>query len=252
MRRFADRREPSGASRDAAVAGPAETAGDRSDVALRKRLARMAFDVHDGPMQELIAVGYGLRALKETAQLSTDGAIAARQKAEIDQLAVQLSKTEQMLRSMMFSLEENSAVHDDVAAVVAELANAFERESSAAVDVITEGDLELHTDSQRIAVERVLRESLSNITRHADAANVTIELRGTRHALVLRVRDDGRGFDPDDRAREGIARIGLEAMRERLQMIGGTLTVDSRPGGPTTVTASIAKWDPQLTDEVAG
>jgi signal transduction histidine kinase len=69
---------------------------------------------------------------------------------------------------------------------------------------------------------------------------------------VLRVRDDGRGFQPDDCGRDGTARIGLEAMKERLQMIGGTLSVDSRPGGPTTITASIEKWHPQLLDQMAG
>jgi len=108
------------------------------------------------------------------------------------------------------------------------------------------GDLELHTDSQRIAFVRVLQESLSNIAKHADAANVTIQLRDMQHSLLLQVRDDGRGFQSDDCCRSGTTHIGLDAMRERLQVIGSTLTVDSRAGGPTTITAVIEKWQPPL------
>jgi len=206
----------------------------------------MAFDVHDGPMQDLIAIGYRQRALQATVVDSPGSISADRLTAEFDQLGVQLAGTEKMLRSMMFSLEENAAAQTDLMAIVAEHANAFKRHAAAAVEVIADGDLELYTDSQRIAVERVLQESLSNIAKHADAANVTIQLRGTRHSLLLQVRDDGRGFQPGDCSRSGSTHIGLDAMRERLQLIGSTLTVDSRPGGPTTITAVIEKWQPRL------
>jgi signal transduction histidine kinase len=60
--------------------------------------------------------------------------------------------------------------------------------------------------------------------------------------LRLEVCDDGRGFDPDATGRIGADHIGLEGMRERLQLLGGTLTVDSRPGGPTTIIAELEKW----------
>ena len=116
----------------------------------------------------------------------------------------------------MFSLEENAAARTDLLAVVAEHVETFKSHASAAVEVIAHGDLELCTDSQRIAAERVLRESLSNIAKHAGAASVTIQLRGTRDSLLLQVRDDGHGFEPGDRRRSGTARVGLDAMRERL------------------------------------
>jgi len=94
-----------------------------------------------------------------------------------------------------------------------------------------------------------LQESLSNIAKHADAANVTIQLRDMQHSLLLQVRDDGRGFQSDDCCRSGTTHIGLDAMRERLQLIGSTLTVDSRAGGPTTITAVIEKWQPPLNQQ---
>src|SRR5258708_2321386 len=71
--------------------------------------------------------------------------------------------------------EENAAARTDLLAVVAEHVETFKSHAPAAVEVTAHGDLELCTHSQRIAAERVLRESLSNIAKHAGAANVTIQ-----------------------------------------------------------------------------
>jgi signal transduction histidine kinase len=237
--------EPPSAPKIATAPAPAEKAGgDNARQGLERRIMRMAFDMHDGPMQELIAVGYGLRALRETALSSVSETSAVRVGLDFDQLFAQLCEVERRLRSMMFALDESAAPDADLVTVVTDQANAFKRRSSAAIEVITEGDLELHTDSQRIAVERVLQESLSNIAKHADAANVTVQLLGTRKSVLLQVRDDGRGFRPEDAGRSGAGRIGLHSMKTRLHLIGSTLSVDSRPGGPTTITAVIEKWQP--------
>lgn len=115
--------------------------------ALQRRLQRMAFDVHDGPLQDLIAIGFGLRELRVTAIGSSGGSGADRLGAEFDQLAVRLAETEKVLRSMMFSLEENAGARGDLMVVVAELVNTFKFHASAAVEVIAQGDLDLCTDS---------------------------------------------------------------------------------------------------------
>ena len=97
----------------------------------------------------------------------------------------------------------------------------------------------------------MLRESLSNVARHAAASRVSIQLRGYSDSLLVRVQDNGRGFDPDARALgQGGRHVGLKTMRERLDLIGGTLKIDSQPGGPTTITAVIDKWRPGSVDEL--
>jgi two-component system NarL family sensor kinase len=210
--------------------------------AMRRRLARMAFDVHDGPMQELIALSYGLQALqrKVAAEFDRDQVVFG----EFEQLGARLVETEQMLRSMMFALEQTSAETTDQSVIVERQVAAFrERCPEVNVDVIASGNVELQTDSQRIALDRVLRESLTNIAKHAGADNVSVRLQGLRDVLVVQISDDGRGFETIDQ-RIG-TRVGLRAMRDRLEMIGGVLTIDSRPGGPTTVSATIEKWQPQ-------
>jgi two-component system, NarL family, sensor kinase len=212
--------------------------------ALSRQLRRMAFDVHDGPMQDLIGIAYRLRTLRKTAADSVDPAVSVRMIGEIDELTAQMASTEQMLRSLMFTLEQSAAPHSDLMAAVSEHVEAFKREVLIPVRVVADGDLELYTDSQRIAVSRVLRESLTNIAKHADASEVAVDLYGNDEVLLLSVCDNGRGFDAGAVGPRGTAHRGLTAMRERLRFIGGSLIVESQPGGPTTVTATIQKWRP--------
>jgi signal transduction histidine kinase len=246
-RRSHDRRQPVGSASAQARPGKTEVADTDVDAtveALRRRLLRVAFDVHDGPMQDLIAVGYGLNALRMQVAAAVGEERVASIAPAFDDLLVQLSATERTLRSMMFSLEKNAASRTDLLEIVAHQTAAFRRHSDVEVEVISEGDLELYTDSQWIAVERILLESLSNIAKHADATSVTIRLRGTSESFLVQVQDDGRGFVPHTSRRAGSNHVGLGAMRKRLGLLGGTFDVDSRPGGPTTVTATIEKWRP--------
>ena len=217
--------------------------GDVADVSgtnvslegLQRRLSRLAFDVHDGPLQELAALGYELNNLRKRTTLSSSPDPDPELDAEFERMMSQLASVEGMLRSMMFAMEEGAAASMDLELVVEQQVDAFRALSpSTDVDVSSEGDLGLHTDSQRILVHRVLRESLSNVARHSAASRVSIQLRGYSDALLVRVQDNGRGFDPQARARgRGGRHVGLKTMRERLHLIGGTLSIDSQPGGPT-------------------
>jgi signal transduction histidine kinase len=211
---------------------------------LQRRLSRLAFDVHDGPLQELAALGYELSNLRnKTTQLAPP---ALELDGEFERMMSQLSNVEAMLRSMMFAMEEGGEASSDLKDAVDQQVTAFKALCPATeVDVSAEGDLGLHTDSQRILVDRVLRESLSNVARHSEASSVSIQLRGFSDALLVRVQDDGKGFDPQASAQgRGGRHVGLKTMRERLDLIGGTLKIDSQLGGPTTITAVIDKWRP--------
>ncbi len=203
----------------------------------------MAFDVHDGLDAGIsIALSHGLQELRK--KVSSSSERAASLSGEFEELGARLVETEQMLRGMMRSLEQTAAGHTDLPAMVEEQVAAFrQRCPGIVVDVAAYGDVELHTDSQRIAVDRVLRESLTNIAKHSGAANVTVQLQGLAGVLLLTVHDDGCGFDPET-WEQSTARFGLRSMRSRLELLGGKLTVDSRRGGPTTITAAIQKWQP--------
>ncbi|NBC18629.1 MAG: PAS domain S-box protein [Bacteroidetes bacterium] len=83
---------------------------------------------------------------------------------------------------------------------------------------------------------RIVQEALTNVARHAEAAEATVRLRVTDETLEVVVRDEGRGFDPDDLDGDS---MGLSGMRERAALIGGHLTIHSAPDAGTTLTAHL-------------
>src|SRR5579864_186148 len=210
---------------------------------MRRRLRRLAFDVHDGPMQDLIAITWRLRSARDQAVAEAERGESAVLVTVFTALIADLGRVEKGLRSLMLSLEHNAAPGDSRRVPVEEHVAAFNERTSAQVDVSVTGDVEPRTDSQRIALERVLRESLANAAKHAHAAHVAITLRGTDESIELTIRDDGCGFDPD--APIDARHMGLRAMGELLRMLGGRYNVESRLGGPTTVTAEVRKWQPR-------
>lgn len=87
-------------------------------------------------------------------------------------------------------------------------------------------------DEQRTCVYRVVQEALQNVVRHARAASARVTLRQEADRLVVMVQDDGTGFDT---AQE--KGLGLLGMEERVKRLGGSVRIDSEPGGGTLVTA---------------
>ena len=83
---------------------------------------------------------------------------------------------------------------------------------------------------------RISQESLTNVIRHAQAKQVSINLTHQDGTLSLRIEDDGIGFDPDDPdLQDGRQRLGLLGMQERVDGLGGTLALYSAPGQGTTL-----------------
>jgi len=102
------------------------------------------------------------------------------------------------------------------------------------VDVRSENVTEDLADELKLCVYRVVQEAVNNAQRHAHAKNVVVELAQAGGAIRVRVADDGSGFDVK-RARG----MGLLGMEERVKRLGGRITVDSQPGGGTTIAAEL-------------
>ncbi|MFG6475999.1 sensor histidine kinase [Microbacterium sp. P06] len=110
------------------------------------------------------------------------------------------------------------------------LAERFRRETGLVVDVDVSLEMPLSREVD-VALLRCAQEGLGNIRKHSDARRVEISLTGEADAAVLRVRNDGRGFDPAGESRG----FGLKGLRDRLDLIGGTLVVDGSEGAVTVV-----------------
>ncbi len=91
------------------------------------------------------------------------------------------------------------------------------------------------------AIFRIIQESLTNVVSHAHASRVDVLLNRHNHGLVMIVEDDGVGFLPSSPGLE--SHLGLFGMRERVEMLGGSLVIESSPGKGTTVKAEVPSHD---------
>jgi signal transduction histidine kinase len=110
-------------------------------------------------------------------------------------------------------------------------------------------------DAMKITIFRVVQESLNNIVKHSQAAHVNIHLHYDEKNVRISVFDNGIGFDRDEvqKRRSNRPSLGLAGMEERAALLGGTVTVQSRPGYGTEVEAVIPYHHPgTLTLEYAG
>jgi len=224
--------------KDAAAAGHAESGIESA----KRRLHRLALDVHDGPMQNLAVIGFSLGDLRR----KLTALVPADQQAGIDagmeQIGAELGRVESDLRSLISALEHGGVTSVPVVDAVEMEIEEFERRSAVAPELIVSGDVRTETDSQRIALQSITRSALANVAKHAAAQTVTVRLIGAPDSVTLVIEDDGRGFDPTRPPKKG--HFGLKGMRERVAMLGGTFDVESRPGGPTRITATLEVWRP--------
>jgi PAS domain S-box-containing protein len=202
---------------------------------------RLAADLHDGHVQSLAAIGFKL----EQARLR----LGASGSPEVDELLWQVTKdlsTEvTSLRRTIGRLRPLVLVEDGLEAALREEAkSACSRAALAACEVASE--LEGRLDPVvETALFRVAQQALANVVDHACATHAEVSIACTDEGVVLRVSDDGCGFDPDHVQVIGdIAHFGLIAMRERVEALGGRFRVRTAPGQGTVVEARLPLTDP--------
>jgi signal transduction histidine kinase len=207
----------------------------------RRRLARLALDVHDGPLQEVAALRLHLHVLRSGPSGAGTKPTTADVAAVADDVDARLEKLYRELRELVDSFEKPSLVEANFQQVVRDHVREYSRDTGITATLSMTGDPSLLTRSQRIALFRVLTEALTNAHRHACANRVSVSVHVQKKHARLRIRDNGKGFDPKRTparaARKG--RIGLAGMAERVRLLGGTLDIASQRGGPTTITAVV-------------
>jgi signal transduction histidine kinase len=193
-------------------------------------------------MQNLTVIGLSLNDLKRRMHLVVPDEHQSNINESVAQITDELVQVEQELRSLISALESGSTQSIPLLDAIESEIREFKKLSSANVQLSYDGNARAETDSQRIALQSIARAALTNAAKHGDPENVEIRLSGTPTTVSLHIKDDGRGFIPEEAERPG--HFGLSGMRERAEMLGGELQVESRPGGPTTVTATLQSWRP--------
>lgn len=194
---------------------------------------RIAEDIHDDPLQVLVTATMRLDLLRRSlgGEPGTD---------EVSETREMVREVIAKLRSMMFELRPETLEKRGLAAAVRAYGEQWRLEPRLVVR--DRFDAEPPPDP-RLILYRIVQEALANIRKHAQAANVIVTLEQHDKTFLVRVEDDGVGFQPSTIDRQG--HIGLTSMRERAEMAGGGCRIHSLPGGGTTVEF----WVPASVDQ---
>jgi two-component system NarL family sensor kinase len=187
----------------------------------RNRLAR---EIHDTLAQGLTAVALKLETAD--ALLESEGQPERVRQVVQEALALTQANLEEARRSVLdlraAPLEGRSLVE-----ALAALAQTWTSQTQRPVNLTTTGGIRPLPVRLEVGLYRIAQEALTNIARHAEAQQVTMELVTTPEQVRLSIEDDGQGFDP---AEVPPGRYGLIGLNERARLLGGTLRLKSCPG----------------------
>jgi signal transduction histidine kinase len=207
----------------------------RSIDASDRERARWARELHDETLQELSALKITLSGTKRAADADAvrDGVSAA------------LELSEHAIRGLREIISDLRPAALDALGTQAALETLVERVRTRS-DIEVQLSVDLSYDSGRAAtrhvptleaaIYRIAQEAIANTIKHAEATRVIVALVERDDVLTLSVEDDGRGFDVDGVPKAGFGLIGI---RERVELLGGSLTITARPGAGTRVEAVV-------------
>lgn len=196
------------------------------DLAVLEERAAMAREIHDGIAQSLAYLNLETGKLEGLLNRKNTG----RARAHLGQIrqVVQdaFGDVRELLDDVRDGLKEGGSFSDAVVRHVAE----FRRKTGLRVDLVgLAGDFSL-TPTAKVQMFRIIQEGLTNARKHARATRIRISFIHHSSELEVRIRDNGRGFDPSGSPAGNGSHLGIEIMRERAVKIGGRFRLESRPG----------------------
>jgi signal transduction histidine kinase len=208
---------------------------EREILALNERLmkaqeqerTRIAGELHDGVMQEMLAVTMMLGSAKRRIPDDVEG------KAVIDKAQEKLIQLGTDLRQLSHELHPPMLQEMGLPGAVTSYCEAFGASSGIPISCDADETVRDLSRGAALALFRILQEALGNAAKHAHAKQISVRLTRSNDVVSLLVSDDGVGFD---RSRLGTSRgLGLITIRERAGQLNGTFDVDSAPGRGTTI-----------------
>lgn len=203
---------------------------------------RIAYDLHDGPAQ---VISRALFQLEVVESMAGSGGVAG-EVAELRKLMfAALDDIQGVIRQLRPHCVDSVGLVEKVRRFVRECSAWSDDDSSISVTVI--GDEPELSESAEITLFRIVQEALNNAVKHSRARRITVLLKFAPDDVCCVVSDDGVGFSFQECInRESHAkRYGLIGMRERAELEGGFIDVDTAPGKGAIVTAQIPVWQRQ-------
>ncbi|HSJ03496.1 MAG: sensor histidine kinase, partial [Verrucomicrobium sp.] len=201
--------------------------------ALRER-QRLAADLHDGLQQMIAGATFRLEAaVDQLPEISPEAA------EELTAARRALLHTQTGLRDCVWGLRNVEEGPHDFAGLLRHAVGSIEHWPGGSVRVETQGEpVELSRDVMGNLL-LLMQEGVANAFRHGQAAEVLVSLEYGDEELELRIEDNGRGFIVSAAPGTKKGHFGLEGMRERMQRLGGTVQIASKPGSGTRITVRL-------------
>jgi signal transduction histidine kinase len=200
-------------------------------LAVLEERARIGMDLHDGVIQSIYAVGL---TLESTRLILPEGSEEPLQL--LDTAVEGLNNAIRDIRNFILDLRPRR-FSGDLSHGLARLVREFQANTMVPVALTVSQQLDDLPTTVARALFLTTQESMANIARHARAENVTLTLMRSASTVTLAIKDDGRGFDPNDDSRQ--LGHGLNNMQARSEGLGGTFHISSGRGQGTTITVRI-------------
>jgi len=208
-----------------------------------EELQRIILNIHDGPVQKLFAA---------LSQLNLMQGRIGEGEAQTEDWQTCLTRVSGLIESSLTEIKTSLGVfrppefaRRDLLSVLEGLILQHEEFTGCRVDFETWGEAWSASLPVKIALYRILQESLSNVYRHAGVESARVILSCDHKSVRLEVIDEGRGFSPPPlTGPEGTERsehIGLRGMRERVSLVGGIVAVESAVGKGTHITVEVPR-----------
>ncbi|MGV7213504.1 histidine kinase [Bradyrhizobium sp. UFLA05-112] len=195
----------------------------------RRRIAR---ELHDDVGQRVASLSIGLSSLRRRLPGSQEPIRA--ELSQLQRLTVDLAED---MRDLSHGLHQGVLEHAGLPEALRERCEEIARDSNTSIDLdVAEGCTAVR-DDVKLCLYRVAQEALRNIAKHAHARTGRISVAREDGQIVMRIADDGDGFDAD--ASGSQCGLGLLSMRERVRMLGGTFEIKSAPKAGTVATICI-------------
>ena len=194
--------------------------------------ARIARELHDDVNQRMALMSVTLEQISLSPPDTTD-----QLRTQLNDVISQVSDTSREIHRMSYDLHPSKLRHLGLVAALEGLCQELRRRHKLEVD-FTRGEVPAHLSKETsLCLYRIAQECLSNVIKHSGAQKARVELLGNESEVKLLVSDSGVGFDIDSpELKKG---LGLVGMRERLRLVGGSISIDSGPSQGTQIEATI-------------
>jgi PAS domain S-box-containing protein len=199
----------------------------------RRRIAR---ELHDVTSQALATLAVRVESLA-----SVTGAAPADMEAHLKETRQLLTATSKEVHRLIFDLRPSLLDDLGLAAALRSCAHSLLDPAGIEVHLEVVGEENRLSPTVEIAVFRIVQEAVTNVASHSRAESAYISLEFKEKCIVAQVEDDGTGFEmPQIGTSEGARdRVGLLGMKERAELLGGKLTIDTEPGKGSRITTEI-------------